>query len=308
VERPPSEEEQSEQGRVLRFPRLWVPPDGIEPLVESDAEPEPAEGADGKTREPGNEGSPSERPAFEAGGFWERGDMQEFVGVAANSGPSTTSSDDTHPIGGAADDEMPRSSVERLNAINNGERVAGRGVTTDFRRAMSSARYGWAKVAGVAALALGVLVGGGIGLAAALHSAPQPPRDASATRLGDHRAVSQGTRLAATGALVLPLLNSGRSRFAATHPKTTATRHGLSRPAHHAPAVTPVQPVRYVQPTPPTSAPAPSASEASSSGGSSGATAPPPAQAQTAQSVPHQAAPPARPSPSGALTCISNCG
>jgi hypothetical protein len=272
VERPPNEEEQSEQGRVLRFPRLWVPPDGIEPLVESHAEPEPAGGADGKTLEADNEGSPSERPAFEAGGFWERGDMQEFVGVAVGSAPSTTSSDDADATSGAGGEEMSPSSLEAPTTNHNGDGIAVR----DLARA----RYAWAKLAGLAVLVLGVLVGGGIALAAALQLTPQPRREAAAPS-GSHRAPTEGTRLAVTGAVVLPAINSRRLGFAAKQRSRTQTAHKSSRPAHQAPPATAVQPVRYAQPTPATGVAASSSSESSSA---SGAPAQSSASAQVAQS------------------------
>ncbi len=108
---------------------------------------------------------------------------------------------------------------------------------------------------------------------------------------------------------VLPAVRRGRPAFAATHRASTSTSHGSARAAHYAPTVTPVQPVRYVQPTSPTTTPAPSASGASSSGGSSSrapAQSSPPNYSPPEHSTP--APQPARASPSGALTCISNCG
>jgi hypothetical protein len=60
VERPPDNDEPPVEGRVFRFPRLWVPPDGIEPLNEPRAETEASE-TEAANRDGGGLQSPIDR-------------------------------------------------------------------------------------------------------------------------------------------------------------------------------------------------------------------------------------------------------
>lgn len=309
MKRPPENEEPLVEGRVFRFPRLWVPPDGIEPLNESPVETEASNGVGSELESPIDAASQGERTAFEAGEFWERGDTQEFVGVAASQASPPTGNDDADAITGAGGEEMSRLSPEPRRTSHNGAGIAVNDATPDSGRATFSARYAWARAAGAAVLVLGVLIGGGIALAAALHSPPQPHRQAASARVEGRHVASQGTRLATTGTLVLPAVNRGRPVFAPTHRASTSAFHGSARAAHPAPPVSPLQQVRYVQPRSQTSTPAPSALGASSSGGSSSGVRPqsqPPSYSRPQHSAPAPQAP--RASPSGALTCISNCG
>ena len=112
MERPPHNDEPPVEGRVFKFPRLGVPPDGIEPLNESPAETEASNGVGSGLESPIGAPSQTERTAFEAGDFWERGDTQEFVGIAASSAPSPTSSDDAEVISGPDGEEMSPSAPE----------------------------------------------------------------------------------------------------------------------------------------------------------------------------------------------------
>lgn len=91
MERPPhSDERQQEPGQIIRFPRQWVPLDGIQPL---DSEPAEPRGTGVATCDP----EAVEAAAVpETGDFWDGGDTQEFLAVAPRS-RAAIESPCTHP-------------------------------------------------------------------------------------------------------------------------------------------------------------------------------------------------------------------
>jgi hypothetical protein len=217
---------------------------------------------------------PERRAAFEAGDFWDSGHTQEFVGATST-----------------AHAEAPG---------------AGRRRSPDFRERILRPRF----VSGaIAATALALACAEALGLV----TTSSPIRKSSAV---SHRLVSTGGRSddyastassASFEARVVASLHLHHSASAAHQARraTRVTHRGVARARSSATRVVPVtyqqappvnntgptsgEPTSYQPPSPASSsAPQTSATTAIASGGSGSG--------------------PARPSPTGALTCISNCG
>lgn len=273
-----------EQGKLIRFPRSrWIPDDGIEPLDGSSQamqtlEPSAAEPEDGSV-----EGaSRRDWPAFEAGDFWDSGDTQEFVGATSAAQPP--------PAG----------------------RVARPWRPADLRAHVLRPRF---VGAAVAATALAVACVEAVGLV----TARSPIRKSPAV---SHRLASTGGRSdeyastpssASFEARVIASLHLRHSVSAAPQARraTRATHRGLGR-ARPGSSATRVVPVTYQQ-APPVNSTGPISGEAGSyQPSSSGSNSAPQTSATTANasggSGSGAGSGPARPSPTGVLTCISNCG
>jgi hypothetical protein len=276
---------------VVRLRTRWVPPDGVEPLngnghtpLGRDEEPETEASADGEPS--------SRRPAIDANDFWESGDTQEFVGVAVQ--------DDD----GLADSGTADTRVAGLVATTRRHPVGSNPALDDGTTPGWTARHGWPKMIAGAALALGLLAGGGIALATALQSASQPHRHAALTAAKD--VGTHGNAGAANDQAILPAIRVHRATSRVAHRSRNSTqRRSRGRPA----AATSAQAVRYVQSAPASSSSSESASQFASTGSSpptgGGQTSP---STQSAQSQASQTPQPAHYGVDGPLVCVSNCG
>jgi hypothetical protein len=117
-----------------------VPPDAIEPLTQSSVESEGSNGVASELEPPISAPSQTERTAFEAGEFWERGDTQEFIGVASEPDRSTRATDETGPVGGTADAGLQPMEVDSPRAAIEAEPAAAVSNTHQLRRRMRPGR------------------------------------------------------------------------------------------------------------------------------------------------------------------------
>ncbi len=209
-----------EQGKLIRLPSRWVPPDGVQPLNgPGEEEREPSSGERGL-------------PVFEAGDFWESGDTQQFVGVATGppGPPPATASDDADPLASKAP------AKESSSGNNRRDRIHAR-----------------PKVAAIASIAACLLVGGGIALATAGHPGQHSERHAS---LAANRPRTSAE--SAAGSIALEKFHADLTANAARHTsrrvQRSARRHNTTR-SHPVSGV--AVPVHYVTPlsTPATTSP-----------------------------------------------------
>jgi hypothetical protein len=266
-----------EPGTLIRFPGSgWIPADGIQPL----------NGSARRLDSPGAQEASSDRPeprsAFDAGDFWDSGDTQEFVGA-------------TSTADGAAPDARRRPRPHSFGERILRPRVVGGAVAA-------------AVLAGICVEAVGLGTGGN-----PIRKPEAVSRHLASTGGGssEYGSTRSSASFEARVAASLDLRHAASAVHHAAHvrirthrsatrarpiispTRTVAVSYQQAPPVNNAGTTSGEPASSYQSPSsassslPPTTATSASASGVSGSGSGSG---------------------PARPSPTGVLTCISNCG
>jgi hypothetical protein len=265
-----------ERGTLIRFPGSgWIPADGIQPLNGSTQTVEPPDAEEAS-------GTPERRAAFEAGDFWDSGETQEFVGAASTAHAAAANAD------------------RRRRRCGFGERI------------LRPRFVGGALAATILALACV----GAVGLVTASNPIRKPEavshRLASTVgRSNEYRSTRSSASFEARAAASLDLRHAASAAHHAPHVRVRI--HRSATRAHPIISPTRTVAVSYQQAPPVNNAGTTSGEPASSyQPPSSASSSPPPTTATSASasgvSGSGSGSGPARPSPTGVLTCISNCG